>query len=134
MANKITITTTFGIQVNLDGWQLAYGTEGDRKALVQDVLDYYGEGNLADEVHRIVTRPDNGSQVVAQTTQFGALPETVKITGQYDDRDRGPGVRNSATLELPSWCSGDPASAVALYLFGYADAVRDLHITAKIED
>lgn len=130
MSDKITITTTFGIQVDLDDWAEAYGTQGDRQAVIQDVLNYYGDGGLTDEVDRLVTRPENGSKVLAQTTQLGAIPETIKVTYALSE----DGTVKAGELELPSWCSGDPASAVALYLFGYAGAVRDLHITAKIED
>ena len=64
------------------------------------------------------------------------MTDTVKIYVQYDPADpaaEGPG-RKSQTLELPSWCSGDPASAAALYLWGYADAVGVHNVIARVID
>lgn len=55
--------------------------------------------------------------------------DTVRVSYAYSEDGR----TTKGELTLPSWCSGDPAAGVALYLFGYADAVRDLHIFAKIE-
>lgn len=52
------------------------------------------------------------------------------------DRDLGEEfdtpVRHDQTIDLPSWCSGDPAAGAALYLFGYAGAVDALHVTAEV--
>jgi hypothetical protein len=61
--------------------------------------------------------------------------ETVRVAVQYDQPDGGEmtgALRGQQTLTLPSWCSGDPASGAALFLFGYAAAVDDLHMVAEV--
>jgi hypothetical protein len=57
--------------------------------------------------------------------------DTVTVHAIYHDAHNG-GARNTTELTLPSWCSGDPAAAVALYLFGYADAVAVHKIVARV--
>lgn len=53
------------------------------------------------------------------------MGETVTVV--YETRSgviRGAWV--DGRLDLPAWCSGDPATAVALYLYGYGDARADV--------
>lgn len=53
--------------------------------------------------------------------------DTIRIS--YELRQElAPGVEqwNSHTVELPSWCSGDPEMALALYFFGYRQAVSEI--------
>lgn len=57
--------------------------------------------------------------------------DTVTIRVEYDHTD---GYHGEQTLTLPSWCTGDPASAAALYLFGYADAAGDRRMVAEVVD
>lgn len=60
------------------------------------------------------------------------LTETVAVAVEFDG-PYGRG-RTTQTLTLPSWCSGDPASGGALYLFGYATAAKDFNLTAEITE
>jgi hypothetical protein len=57
------------------------------------------------------------------------MNDQILVIAEYDtDRGDGVNVRVQQAITLPAWCSGDPAVAVALYLFGYADAVATLDI------
>lgn len=53
----------------------------------------------------------------------------IRVRYRHVDLD---GVPEGGEVELPSWCTGSPAAAVALYLFGHAKAVDDYSITAEV--
>lgn len=60
--------------------------------------------------------------------------DTCRVAVTYSHPDGPPFGRSDAVLTLPSWCSGDPASAAALYLWGYADARHDYMVSATVID
>lgn len=52
--------------------------------------------------------------------------DTCRIAYVITRSDEAGGGTTSGTAVLPSWCTGDPSMAVALYLYGTRDGVEDV--------
>lgn len=57
------------------------------------------------------------------------MSDTIRVRYEIHADDQ----HSRGEIDLPSWCSGDPRTAVALYFFGYGDA-RQFVTRAEVVD
>ena len=106
----------------------------DARQVIADVWDDDNDyGRLSDAWEAWQERAE---QLAALLEQSLTEPDTVTITCEvrtdYATHGRTD-LFTPRTVTLPSWCSGDPATAAALYLFGHASYAADIR-NARVED
>lgn len=116
--NKLTIHVPLAVEIDLDGYAAASGVTVEAAI---DELQSELPPLVAEHTEECVGPFNSAPRLLEITPDAMALALT---TDRVSYEIHADDSHSRGIVTLPSWCSGDPAMAVALHFFGDRTAVQ----------